>query len=380
MIAILVPCVGQASEIFIDLHIYGLAEMRPVVYTLGVAERHVDIPTVVLRSQSKIFNMLSNLLAHVSYFWNMHVMHRQYLWETKSFGAGQKLAEHLARPDLELVLIHFENMGTSFISQLSRIKVPIVVICHGKEMYPGGKHGPYLKRLRRLFDMADKVLCVSKYIRDYVIKYGCPEEKAEVFFLGAELPEICCGHKDTKQCTRYVMTGRLIPGKGQETLIYAFAEILRNIKDAELVLIGDGPSRNKLQSLTHTLGIANAVKFLGFQVNSKVYEELGKADIYVHPSDEEGLGIAIVEAMAVCLPVVATAVGGIPEIVEDGKTGLLVPPRDVARLTEAMVTLAENPLLRTRMGSAGRHVVEQKFDVHKQNSYCVELLQKLMKT
>lgn len=378
MIAVLVPCLGQCSEIFIDRHIYGLAEMEPVVYTLRLAERRVEIPTVVIGTQSKIVNKLSNLWTHASCFWDMHIMHRQYLWEARSFGAGQKLAGHLARPDLELVLIHFENMGTSFIPQLSQIRVPIVVICHGKEMFPGGKHGPYLKRLRRLFDMADKVLCVSKYIRDYVIKYGCPEEKADVFYLGAELPEICCGHKDTKQCTRYIMTGRIIPCKGHETLIYAFAEILRNIKDAELVLIGDGPSRSKLQSLAHSLGIADAVKFLGFQVNSKVYEELGTADIYVHPSYEEGLGISIVEAMAACLPVVATAVGGIPEIVEDGKTGFLVPPKDVDRLTEAMLILAKDPLLRIRMGFAGRQVVEDKFDVHKQNKHCVKFLRQLI--
>ncbi len=86
----------------------------------------------------------------------------------------------------------------------------------------------------------------------------------------------------------------------------------------------------------------------------------------------------IQEAMVACLPVVATTVGGIPEIVEDGKTGILVPPRDVARLTEAIVTLAEDPLLRTKMGSASRQVVEDEFDVHKQNERCVKLLKELI--
>lgn len=378
MIAILVPCLGQPSEVFIDRHIYGLAEMRPVVYTLGVAERHVEVPTVVLGSQTKIVNIMSNLLAHASLFWDKHVMNRPYVWEARCLSAGRKLAEHLARPDLELVIIHFKNMGTSFISQLCKVNVPLVLIVHGKDLLSDSKHAPYSKRLRRLFEKADKVLCVSKYIKDYVIECGCPEEKTEVFHLGAEIPDIRSQHKDTKQNLRYVMTSRLVLGKGHEPLIHAFAQLLGNTKDIKLVLIGDGPLRNELELLTKTLGVADAVEFMGFQTNSRVYEEISKADIYVHPSYEEGLPISIVEAMAACLPVVATAVGGIPEIVGDGKTGLLVPPRDVARLTEAMVTLAGDPLLRTRMGSAGRQVVEDKFDVHKQNERCVKLLQQLI--
>lgn len=378
MIAILTPCLGQASEIFIDRHIYGLAEMRPVVYTLRVAERHVEVPTVVLGSQSKIVKMLSNVSAHASLFWHKRVMNRSYVWKARCFGAGRKLARHLAQTDIEMVLVHFANMGTSFISQLCKIDVPLVLVVHGKDFYPDSKHAPYLKSLRRLFDKADKVLCVSQYIKEYAIKYGCPPEKAEVFYLGAELPNIRRSHRDAKQRTRFVTTGRLAPEKGQGLLINAFAQLLRSIKDAELVLIGDGPSRNELQIAAKTVGIADAVKFMGFQANSSVYEELSKADVYVQPSYEEALGIAIVEAMAACLPVVATTVGGIPEIVEDGKTGFLVPSRDVVGLTEAMVALAKDSSLRKKMGFAGRQVVEDKFDVHKQNERCVKLLKELI--
>lgn len=125
--------------------------------------------------------------------------------------------------------------------------------------------------------------------------------------------------------------------------------------------------------------IAESVKFLGFQSNSRVYEELANADVYVHTSCDEPLGIAIVEAMATCLPIVAMNAGGIRETVQDGVTGFLVPPRDINKLTEKMLLLGKNLSLRHEMGREGRQVVEQKFDVHKQNSYCVELLQKLMK-
>ncbi len=176
------------------------------------------------------------------------------------------------------------------------------------------------------------------------------------------------------------MTARLVPVKAHhDVLIPAFAQLVRQINDAELILIGDGPQREELQLLMQRLGIESAVHFSGHQDNSRVYEELAKADVYVHSSHEEGLPFAVLEAMAVGLPVVATRVGGVPEAVRDGVTGLLVPPGDVAAFSEAMVVLGKDPLLRMTMGSAGRRVTENEFDVRKQNVRCVDLLRKLIK-
>lgn len=379
MIAILVPRLGQSSEVFIDRHIYGLAELKPIVFTLGLGERRVEVPTVTLSPHTLPSVILSRLLNRCSYFWNKRIMCRPYVWEAKSFGAGRRLAQYLKRPDIDVVVVHFANMGTSFVSQLERLKVPLVVICHGSEIHSAEGHKPYLKKLTRLFARADKVLCVSQYIMNKVVGYGCAPSKAEVFFLGVELPNIGHQNRHVKGPVRYVMTARLHPVKDHSTLLHAFARVCHEIKDAELLLIGDGVLHDELELLAQQFDISNNVKFLGFQSSRTVYQELTNASVYVHVSHKEALGIAIVEAMAACLPVVATAVGGIPEIVEDGNTGFLVPPGDINKLTEKMLLLGKNLTLRHEMGREGRQVVEQKFDVHKQNSYCVELLRELMK-
>lgn len=92
MIAVLVPRLGQPSEPFINRHIYGMSELNPIVFTLGLGERPVDIPTVVVISQNIMADMLSRLIGRACIIWDKHLMGRDYIWEAKCFGAGQRLA------------------------------------------------------------------------------------------------------------------------------------------------------------------------------------------------------------------------------------------------------------------------------------------------
>src|SRR5713226_3015725 len=153
----------------------------------------------------------------------------------------------------------------------------------------------------------------------------------------------------------------LRPQKDHPTFLRAASVIAKLEPRAQFVLIGDGQDRKPLEALARQLGIAERVVFAGDQKN--VPEWLTALDIAVLPSVAESLPNAVLEAMACSLPVVATRVGGVPEVVVDGVTGWLVPPRDPAAMAEKTLALIADPAARRAMGAAGRARIEQEFAI-----------------
>jgi glycosyltransferase involved in cell wall biosynthesis len=151
------------------------------------------------------------------------------------------------------------------------------------------------------------------------------------------------------------------PVKGQEDLLVAFREVVAQLPAAQLVLVGDGVRRPGLERLARELGIAASVRFLGHRLDAPSI--LARAALAVSSSYAEGISNAVLEGMAARKPLVATAVGGNPELVRDGVTGYLVPPGAPAQLAARMVDLLRDPAARRRMGEAGRTVVEREFSV-----------------
>ncbi len=150
---------------------------------------------------------------------------------------------------------------------------------------------------------------------------------------------------------------RLDPVKDLGTLLTAIASLPR----AQLILVGDGPDRAALEARARELGIASRTNFLGFRAD--VNELLGAADVFALSSLTEGMSIAALEAMAAGLPVVATRVGGTPDVVEDGVTGILVPARDPGALAAALGPLLDDPARREALGGAGRERVRARFSL-----------------
>ncbi len=155
--------------------------------------------------------------------------------------------------------------------------------------------------------------------------------------------------------------GRLVPIKGLEWLLKAAPRVLAEFPQAYFVIIGDGPMLGELRELTSKLGIGPRVVFLGAREDAP--ECLAALDLFVLPSLNEGMGRVLIEAMAVGCPVVATRVGGIPDVVTDRTTGLLVPPRDDRALAEAILTLLQDRSRRVAYGEAARRRVDGRFDV-----------------
>ncbi|MFH1898234.1 MAG: GT4 family glycosyltransferase PelF [Candidatus Desantisbacteria bacterium] len=157
--------------------------------------------------------------------------------------------------------------------------------------------------------------------------------------------------------------GRIAPVKDQKTLIYAFAEVIKHIPDIKLVIVGDGESRIELEGIAANLKLSENIRFLGMRFD--IPELLAIMDLFVLPSLHEGISITLLEAMASGLPVIATNVGGNPEVVLNGKTGVLVPPDNPEALAEEIIILLKNEQTRKNYGMSGRKIVQESFSLEK---------------
>ena len=166
---------------------------------------------------------------------------------------------------------------------------------------------------------------------------------------------------NTRDPVRLCIVARVVELKGIDTLLEAMRLTHTAGTPCELDIVGDGPARPELEAQARQLDIAQHVHFLGMRRD--VQDILHRCDLFVLPSRTEAMPITILEAMATGLPVVATRVGGIPELVTDGVTGLLVPTDEPEALSQTMTKLIQNPDLRLRMGTAGRKRVEEELSL-----------------
>ena len=157
--------------------------------------------------------------------------------------------------------------------------------------------------------------------------------------------------------------GRLTGVKRQDRLLRAFAQVRARRHDAHLLLVGDGPLRDDLRALAEHLGIAAQVHFAGYQSQPERY--FAAMDVFALTSDSEGMPLAILEAWAAGLPVVASRVGGVPELVSHGQTGLLCYPEDRADLAKSLHDLLIHRERAAQLGEAGRQAVEARYTLRR---------------
>ncbi|HEX3511505.1 MAG TPA: glycosyltransferase [Solirubrobacteraceae bacterium] len=170
----------------------------------------------------------------------------------------------------------------------------------------------------------------------------------------------------------------LRPQKAQGVLLEASAILLRERPDANVLIVGDGPERAALEARAHELGVAEAVRFLGDRAD--VSDVLAALDVAVCSSDFEGSPLAVMEYMDAALPIVATAVGGVPDLIESGRDGLLVERRDAAAMAAALVRLLDDPEQARAMGLAARERRRSEFDIDVQVRALEALYEELLLT
>jgi colanic acid/amylovoran biosynthesis glycosyltransferase len=172
-----------------------------------------------------------------------------------------------------------------------------------------------------------------------------------------------------------ICVARLEKIKGHKYLIDALAQLkIQNI-DFRCFLVGDGELRHQIQAQINRLNLITTVVILGFKTHQQVVELLSQVDIFVLPSLSEGIPVAAMEAMAAGLPVIATSVSGVPELVVDGVTGLLVPSQNSDELAKAFIKLHNSQELRHKLGKAGQSKVNNEFSIQKSTSLLYDIFQ-----
>lgn len=231
------------------------------------------------------------------------------------------------------------------------------------------RHGIPLLGLNRLkYRAADRIVAVSSAVREVLIGDGLDPATIAVVRDGVPLLAAPPSAAAIAAARRALAPGapenaplavniaHLAPHKGQRFLIEAVPALRAARPDVRVAIVGGGgaPLRGELEALARALGVADAVAFAGFRSPEEIPAIAAAADVVVHPSVEEGLGSSLLEAMAAGAPVVATRAGGIPEIVRDGETGVLVPPRDPAALAAAILALLADRPRAARLGAGAR--------------------------
>jgi glycosyltransferase involved in cell wall biosynthesis len=207
-----------------------------------------------------------------------------------------------------------------------------------------------------------RIAAVSDSIREYIVREIKIDSRTVVTVhngipVDEGVPDRGTGASDVA----FITVGRLAEIKNHQLMLRAFHEALKSGIQARLIIVGDGPERARVEDYRRTNRLESKVTLLGFR--SDVGELLREADVFVLTSRYEGISVALLEAMRAGLPVIATRVGGVPETVHDGETGLLVDPDDLPGLVEAMARLVQSAELRREMGKRGRDFLVEEFSL-----------------
>lgn len=209
------------------------------------------------------------------------------------------------------------------------------------------------------------VISISDNVAESLTELGVQARSIRVIYNGIDLAPYRELHRTTSHWMRTFILGtvvRLEPNKGIHYLLRAFHTLFVSLPHARLVVVGDGPERKQLEWLSRRLDVGHAVQFVGFQQPEKIPHWLQSFDCFVLPSVErESFGISLVQAMAAGCPVIASRIGGIPEVVHDGETGLLIDPKSSEQIVRAVLTIYQHPDMAMERARKAYAMVEKKF-------------------
>ena len=293
----------------------------------------------------------------------------------------------LGKRQYDIIHCHFGPNGLkgSLLRDIGAIQGKLITTFHGYDMsnYPK-EMGDHV--YKRLFDKGDFLLPISEYWRQRLIELGCDDKKIIVHRMGIDCKRFsfipCRLHANGP--VKIVTIARLVEKKGVELGISAVAKLAKVTRNIQYNIVGDGTLKEDLEQLIQDLHLGDRVKLLGWKQQEEIAEILNNSHILLAPSvtskdgDQEGIPVALMESMAVGLPIVSTQHSGIPELIQNGVSGFLVAERDVDALAGRLCYLIEHPEIWPEMGRAGRKFVEDHHDIDKLNDRLVEIYKRLL--
>jgi glycosyltransferase involved in cell wall biosynthesis len=294
-----------------------------------------------------------------------------------------RLASLIGAHRIDVINIHYPTEAFVYFGILRwLLRIRLVVSVHGADLFPGGrKWERYPMWLRFIVRCADAVVAPSSaFLREACAALPPAARKAHAIHNGVDVDAFIAPAGATAPTRPYILCiAAHNEKKALDVLLEAFAIVAASHRDVGLRLVGDGPLRREHEARAQVLGLAGEVEFLGEKGRADVVRLLQGCEFFVLPSRAEPFGMVLTEAMASRKAVVAARVGGIPEIVEDGTTGLLVEPDNAAALARAMARLLDDGALRKSMEDAGFKRVREAFGFERMGDRYVELFLSLLR-
>lgn len=287
----------------------------------------------------------------------------------------------------DIIHAHFGQNGLKacILRELGFIQGKVATTFHGNDITTYiEKEGEQAYNL--LFELGDIFLPISKRWEDRLIELGCSKDKIAVHRMGINSRKFAFSLQEQhskNNPVEVVSIARLVEKKGIEYGIRAVAK-LKDSRAMSYTIVGDGSLRESLQRLIDSLSVNDIVRLVGWKRQEEIVKILQNGNILLAPSitsengDQEGIPVVLMETMAMGLPIVSTLHSGIPELIENGKSGFLVPERDIDALAEKLNYLIENPKVWKSMSLAGREFVEQNYDIDKLNNRLVKIYKDLL--
>ncbi len=288
-------------------------------------------------------------------------------------GAFPFYGEAAKTQGINVIHAHFGQTGYYALRARHALGIPLITSFYGQDVFEIPSTPKWKKRYDKLFAEGDCFLALSEDMKKDLLAQGCPEQKIKIYRLGIDLADFNFFERPNRNRPLILSIARLVEKKGIEYLIRSVSRlVIQEQLPVRLKIIGDGPLRHELKSLASSLPGGEAVTFAGRMPFSKLPEEMRQADVFCLPSVTDRFGgkdeisMVLKEAMGTGLPFVATCHAGIPELIENNVSALLVPERDVDQLTQALASLCRDRDLRIRLGMAGRKLVERQWEINRQ--------------
>jgi colanic acid/amylovoran biosynthesis glycosyltransferase len=296
-----------------------------------------------------------------------------------------KIFVFLGKGPYDIIHCHFGPIGERgvLLKELGVFEGKTITVFHGNDMsFYVRKHGSDVYNF--LFDKGDLFLPISERWRGKLIKMGCDQRKIVVHRMGINTSKFRFSPRSSNKNIKLLTVGRFVEKKGIEYGIKAVARELKKHPNIVYKIAGDGPLRSQLEHLIEALEVENNIKLLGWQTQLDIARLILESNIMIAPSvtsaegDQEGIPVILMEALATGLPVITTKHSGISELVQDGKSGFLVPERDVDSLVKKIEYLIEHPEIWPGLGRTGRKYVDANYNIEKLNDNLVEIYKGLI--
>ena len=362
------------------LHIYrqitGLKRCAPVV----VAQKRENAQTYPFEDVHIIPKPPTHILRR---FWFRQL--RDQPWQISEAELSDLLSV-LTEARARLLHIYFGHIAVHLLPLIRAWKNPSIVSFHGADVMVDMNKPDYRQATLQMLDAVALALVRSESLRRALVDLGCNPEKIEVQRTGIPLEEFPFRERAVPKNGewRFVQAGRLIEKKGLPVTLRAFEVFVRQYRNATLTIAGEGPLLRELETLARELKIAERVSFTGFVSQERLREIYYRSHIFLHPSqtgrdgNQEGIPNSMLEAMVTGLPVFATEHGGIPEAIEHGVSGVLVPERDEFALVETLLDAVHDLGFLSRIAQSGAEAVRKNFDLSTQAQRLEEIYLSLL--